>query len=64
MSSERTWLSANLFTDIVGYSKHSIEQQVKIKDHFQSNIEQSISALNSDETILLDTGDGISPFVC
>ncbi|MDT8403366.1 adenylate/guanylate cyclase domain-containing protein [Sulfuriflexus sp.] len=60
MSSNRTWLSSVLFLDIVGYSRHSIENQIRVKDHFNSVITNSIDCLSDEDSVKLDTGDGIA----
>ena len=60
MGSNRTWLSSVLFLDIVGYSKHSNENQICIKNHFNEMISNSIDCLTEEDTIMLDTGDGIA----
>jgi len=60
MSSNRTWLSSVLFLDIVGYSKHSNDNQIHVKNHFNQVIADSIDCLNEEDSIKLDTGDGIA----
>jgi len=60
MSSNRTWLSSVLFLDIVGYSMNDNNNQIGIKNHFNKIISDSIDCLNSEDTIKLDTGDGIA----
>ncbi len=60
MGTNRTWLSSVLFLDIVGYSKHANENQIIIKNHFNDMIAQSINGLTDEDTIMLDTGDGIA----
>lgn len=60
MRSNRTWLSSVLFLDIVGYSKHSNNNQILIKSHFNKTISESINCLNEEDSIKLDTGDGIA----
>lgn len=49
-----------MFLDIVGYSKHANANQIAIKDHFNKIITQSIDCLVDEDTIMLDTGDGIA----
>lgn len=60
MSSNRTWLSSVLFLDIVGYSKHSNENQIRVKNHFNKVVTDSIDCLSDEDTVKLDTGDGIA----
>lgn len=60
MSSNRTWLSSVLFLDIVGYSKHSNNNQILVKNHFNKIIADSIDCLSEEDSIKLDTGDGIA----
>ena len=58
MTDDRTWLASVLFTDIVGYTKVPVDQQMAIKLHFTSIISNHIDGLVSDECLKLDTGDG------
>ena len=60
MGSNRTWLSSVLFLDIVGYSKHSNNNQIIVKGHFNDLVAASIDCLNDEDSIKLDTGDGIA----
>ena len=54
----RTWLCAVVFLDVVGYTKGSVEQQIKIKDHMNSVIEKSIESVDEIDRIIVDSGDG------
>jgi len=56
--SKRTWLCAVVYLDVVGYSKGSVEQQIKIKDHMNSVIEKSIVGIAEIDRIIVDSGDG------
>ncbi len=56
--SKRTWLCAVVFLDVVGYTKGSVEQQIKIKDHMNSVIEKSIAGIAEIDRIIVDSGDG------
>lgn len=47
-----------MFLDLVGYSKHSVDQQVSIKTLFNELINKSIAGVEESSRILLDTGDG------
>jgi len=54
----RTWLCAVVFLDVVGYTKGSVEQQIKIKDHMNSVVEKSIERVDEIDRIIVDSGDG------
>jgi len=55
---KRTWLCAVVFLDVVGYTKGSVEQQIKIKDHMNSVVEKSIEGVDEIDRIIVDSGDG------
>lgn len=59
-SVNRTWLSTIVFTDIVGYSIHSVEEQVEIKAHFNGLVSQAIDGVEESERVVVDTGDGLA----
>lgn len=59
-SQKRNWLGTVVFTDIVGYSKCAVDQQIEIKDHFNQLIAGSIVNSDESERVILDTGDGIA----
>jgi class 3 adenylate cyclase len=59
-SENQTWLSTIVFTDIVEYSKRSLEQQIDIKTHFNQLISDAIADMNTEDRVVLDTGDGIA----
>ncbi|MEE8387242.1 MAG: adenylate/guanylate cyclase domain-containing protein [Acidiferrobacterales bacterium] len=59
-SQSRDWLSTIVFTDIVGYSERSLDQQISIKEHFNKLITDSIKTLNESERVIIDTGDGVA----
>lgn len=56
----RTWLCSVLFMDIVGYSKLAVDQQMDVKSHFCNIISRALDNLTRDESINLDTGDGMA----
>lgn len=58
LESKRTWLCAVVFLDVVGYTKVSVEQQIKIKGHMNSVIEKSIDGIAEIDRIIVDSGDG------
>ena len=55
---KRTWLSAVVFLDVVGYTKGPVEQQIKIKNHMNSVIEKSVKGIAEIDRIIVDSGDG------
>ena len=55
---KRTWLSAVVFLDVVGYTKGSVERQIKIKDHMNRVVEKSIENVDEVDRIIVDSGDG------
>ena len=59
-SENHTWLSTIVFTDIVEYSKRSLEQQIEIKTHFNQLISGAIADMNAEDRVVLDTGDGVA----
>jgi len=59
-SQKRNWLGTVVFTDIVGYSKCSVDQQIDIKEHFNQLISESIANTEESERVVIDTGDGIA----
>jgi len=59
-SQKRNWLGTVVFTDIVGYSKCSVDQQIDIKEHFNQLISESIASTEEAERVVIDTGDGIA----
>lgn len=59
-SQKRNWLGTVVFTDIVGYSKCSVEQQIGIKEHFNGLISNSIASTDESERVVVDTGDGMA----
>lgn len=59
-SQKRNWLGTVVFTDIVGYSKCPVNQQIDIKEHFNQLISESIANTEESERVVIDTGDGIA----
>jgi len=59
-SQKRNWLGTIVFTDIVGYSKCPVDQQIEIKDHFNHLIAGSLPSVDESERVIIDTGDGIA----
>ena len=60
MNEDRTWLATVLFLDIVSYSTIPVNQQLKVKRHFQQMVSSQINQLEEENTIRLDTGDGMA----
>ena len=58
--SNRTFISAVLFLDIVEYSKKTVAEQLKIKEQFTARIAQAIQEIPVNDRIVLDTGDGVA----
>ena len=56
----RTFVCAVLFLDIVDYSKKPVSEQLKIKERFTARIADAIREIAVDHRIILDTGDGVA----
>jgi class 3 adenylate cyclase len=56
----RTWLCTVLFMDIVGYTKHSVDQQMMLKQSFSTLVTDALRDLPKEDCIKLDTGDGLA----
>ena len=56
----RTWLSCVTFLDVVGFSKHSIDGQLAIKQNLDAAIRDQLASTDKNEYILLDRGDGVA----
>ena len=56
----RTFVCAVLFLDIVDYSKKPVSEQLKIKERFTARIADAIREISVDHRIILDTGDGVA----
>jgi len=56
----RTWLCTVLFMDIVGYSTHSVDYQMMVKQNFSNLTSDALRSLPDGDCIKLDTGDGIA----
>ncbi len=56
----RTFVCAVLFLDIVDYSKKPVSEQLKIKEQFTARIAEAIREISVDDRIILDTGDGVA----
>ncbi|MBC8210446.1 MAG: hypothetical protein H8E21_05210 [Gammaproteobacteria bacterium] len=60
MNQDRTWLVSVLFLDIFKFSTIPVDQQLKVKRHFQGLVSIQIASLDDGDTIRLDTGDGMA----
>lgn len=57
-SSRKNVLGTIMFMDLVGYSRHSVDQQVAIKTQFNELVGKAIDGVDASSRIMLDTGDG------
>jgi class 3 adenylate cyclase len=54
----RTLVCSVLFLDIVDYSTHGVDEQVRLKRRLNSVLHEALDQVPSDERIVIDTGDG------
>jgi class 3 adenylate cyclase len=54
----RTFICSVLYTDIVGYSKTSVEEQISLKERFNTLLSEILKDIAVNDRIILDTGDG------
>jgi class 3 adenylate cyclase len=54
----RTFMSSVVFVDLVGYSKKTVPDQIRLKTSLTSNLSAAIKDVPVDQRIVLDTGDG------
>ncbi|MBI1891556.1 MAG: adenylate/guanylate cyclase domain-containing protein [Burkholderiales bacterium] len=54
----RTFIGSVLFIDIVGYAKHTVAEQLGLKELFAKLLISAIKNVAETERILVDTGDG------
>ncbi len=54
----RTFICSVLYTDIVEYSKKSVEEQIFLKERFNALLSEIIKDIAVNDRIILDTGDG------
>lgn len=54
----RTFVCSVLFLDIVGYSKRSVIEQLKLKQRLNAVLREALSGVPASDRIVLDTGDG------
>lgn len=54
----RTLVATVIFVDIVGYSKHTVAEQMQLRMRFNEIVHGALGNIALDERILMDTGDG------
>jgi hypothetical protein len=54
----RTFICSVVFLDIVEYSKKSVEEQINLKERFNTLIGETLTDISVSDRIILDTGDG------
>ena len=54
----RTFICSVVFLDIVEYSKKSVEEQIILKERFNTLIAETLTDIPVSDRIILDTGDG------
>ncbi len=54
----RTFICSVVFIDIVEYSKQSVAEQLRIKEHFNALLARALADVPAKDRIILDTGDG------
>ncbi len=54
----RTVICSVVFIDIIGYSKKSVANQMRIKETFNALLSEALADVPENDRIILDTGDG------
>jgi class 3 adenylate cyclase/uncharacterized cupredoxin-like copper-binding protein len=54
----RTFICSVVFIDIVEYTKKSVNEQIRLKEHFNTLLTEVIRDISINDRIILDTGDG------
>lgn len=54
----RTFICSVVYLDIVEYSKKPVNEQIAIKERFNSLLSEAIKDISVNDRIILDTGDG------
>ena len=57
-NANRTFICSVLFLDIVEYSRCSVTEQIRLKEHFNDVLSKAIADVAPDDRVILDTGDG------
>jgi len=58
VSSARSTIATVLFFDVVGYTKQSVNKQIKVKKQFNQLLSDCLTEQSDGDRIILDTGDG------
>jgi hypothetical protein len=56
----RTFICAVVFMDLLEYGKKPVAEQLQIKDRLNSHISEAIQDVPASDRIILDTGDGVA----
>ena len=56
--SDRTLVCSVLFLDVVGYSTHGVDEQVRVKRKLNKVMNDALDQVPPSERIIVDTGDG------
>jgi len=56
----RTFICAVVFMDLVQYGKKPVAEQLQIKEQLNSHISGAIRDISASDRIILDTGDGVA----
>jgi PEGA domain/Adenylate and Guanylate cyclase catalytic domain len=56
----RTFICAVVFMDLVEYGKKPVAEQLQVKDRLNSHISGAIRDIAASDRIILDTGDGVA----
>src|SRR5438552_15327019 len=54
----RTFICSVVFIDLVGYSKKTVTEQIRLKTSLTNNLSEAIKDIPVNDRIILDTGDG------
>jgi class 3 adenylate cyclase len=54
----RTFICSVVFLDIVEYTKKSVDEQIRLKDHLNKFVIEAIKDVAVNDRLILDTGDG------
>jgi class 3 adenylate cyclase len=54
----RTFICSVVFIDLVGYSKKTVTEQIRLKTSLTNNLSEAIKDIPANDRIILDTGDG------
>lgn len=54
----RTFICSVVFIDIVEYTKKSVDEQIRLKQRFNTLLSEAIGDISVNDRIILDTGDG------